>query len=104
MSIYIKNAKMPKRCAECTFETLFSDDIHYCTAKQLSIEDYLECRPPFCPMSGVVEPHGRLIDAEVLIEYFNKLNEWLDIDEEREIVSLINNAPTIIERSEPLER
>lgn len=104
MSIYIKNAKMPKCCTECTFETLCSDDMHYCTAKQLSTEDYLECRPPFCPLTEVPEPHGRLIDAEVLIEYFNKLNEWLDIDEEGEIVSLINNAPTIIERSEPLER
>lgn len=39
--------------------------------------------------------HGRLIDADALIEDFNKLNEWLDIDEEAEIVSLINNAPIV---------
>lgn len=39
--------------------------------------------------------HGRLIDADALIEDFNKLNEWLDLDEEAEIVSLINNAPTV---------
>lgn len=37
----------------------------------------------------------RLIDADALIEDFKKLNEWLDIDEEAEIVSLINNAPTV---------
>lgn len=37
----------------------------------------------------------RLIDADALIEDFNKLNEWIDIDEEAEIVSLINNAPTV---------
>lgn len=40
------------------------------------------------------QPHGRLIDADALIENFKKLNEWLDLDEEAEIVSLINNAPT----------
>lgn len=39
--------------------------------------------------------HGRLIDADALIEDFNKLNEWLDLDEKAEIVSLINNAPIV---------
>lgn len=37
----------------------------------------------------------RPIDADALIEDFKELNEWLDIDEEAEIVSLINNAPTV---------
>lgn len=68
MSVYIKGMDMPKRCAECTFETLFSDDMHYCTTKQLSTEDYWECRPPFCPMTEVSEPHGRLIDADALAD------------------------------------
>ena len=67
MSIYIKNAKIPKCCAECPFDT-FADDMHYCTTKQLSTEDYWECRPPFCPMTEVSEPHGRLIDADALAD------------------------------------
>ena len=75
MSIYIKNAKMPECCAECPFETLFSNDIHYCTAEEIPTEIptayYWECRPLFCPMSEVLEPHGRLIDAEMLMEYCN---------------------------------
>lgn len=98
MSIYIKNAKVPECCAECSFDTLFSDDVHYCTVEEILTEDYRdywECRPLFCPLIEVSEPHGRLIDADALIEDFNKLNEWLDLDEEAEIVSLINNAPTV---------
>ena len=67
MSIYIKNAKIPKCCAECPFDT-FADDMHYCTTKQLSTEDYWECRPPFCPLTEVPEPHGRLIDADALAD------------------------------------
>lgn len=75
MSIYIKNAEMPKCCAECPYETLFSNDIHYCTAQGIPTEIptayYWECRPLLCPMSEVIEPHGRLIDAEMLMEYCN---------------------------------
>lgn len=98
MSIYIKNAKIPECCAECPFETLFSNDIHYCTAKEIPeeihTEYYWECRPLFCPMSEVLEPHGRLIDADKLKQsYFN-------ID----VAKAIDRASTIIEESDSFER
>lgn len=95
MSIYIKNAKMPECCAECPFDT-FADDLHYCTIKQLPTEDYWECRPPFCPMTEVPEPHGRLIDADACIDYIRNSNQraW----------EALAYEPTVIEGSEPLER
>ena len=40
MSVYIKGMDKPKRCAECTFETLFSDDMHYCAVEEILTEDY----------------------------------------------------------------
>lgn len=100
MSIYIKNAKVPECCAECPFETLFSNDIHYCTAEEIPTEIptayYWECRPLFCPMSEVLEPHGRLIDADACIEYIRNSNQraW----------EALAYAPTVIEGSEPFER
>lgn len=108
MSVYIKGMDMPKRCAECTFETLFSDDMHYCAveeiAKEIPTEDYWECRPSFCPMSEVPEPHGRLIDADELIEWAEEeertgLSLCIDKAEDLE-TTLDDNASTVIERSE----
>ena len=116
MSIYIKNAETPKRCAECTFETLASDDMHYCTVEDILTEDYRDyCRLPLCPLNEVPEPHGRLIDADKLKK---EVLMWMPSDPcgiaEKEhpidtdiVVSLmieIEEAPTVIEGSEPLER
>lgn len=92
MGIYIRGMKMPKRCAECTFETLFSDDMHYCTVEEILTEDYRdyrECRPPLCPLIEVQEPHGRLIDADGCIDYIRNNNQqaW----------ETLAYAPTVIE-------
>ena len=95
MSIYIKNAEIPKCCAECPYETLFSNDIHYCIAQGIPTEIptayYWECKPLFCPMSEVLEPHGRLIDADACIDNIRNSNQqaW----------EALAYAPTIIEGS-----
>lgn len=103
MSIYIKNAKVPECCAECPFETLFSNDIHYCTAEEIPTEIptayYWECRPLFCPMSEVTEPHGRLVDADMAYQETMKYGNHF----RKSVLKTIDNLPTIIERSEPLE-
>ena len=103
MAIYIRDMEMPKYCAECHFDT-FADDLHCCTIKQIPTEDYWECRPPFCPMTEVSEPHGRLIDADELIEWAEEeertgLSLCIDKAEDLE-TTLDDNASTVIERSE----
>lgn len=94
MAIYIKGMEMPNCCAQCSFETLFSDDIHYCTAKEIAeeihTEDYWRCRPSFCPITEVSEPHGRLIDADSVM----RNNLFTERDR-----GFLNDAPTVIERN-----
>ena len=94
MSIYIKNAKIPKCCAECPFDT-FADDMHYCTIKQIPTEDYWECRPPFCPLTEVAEPHGRLVDVDMAYQETMVYGEHF----RKSVLKVIGNLPTIIERS-----
>jgi len=60
MGVYIKSMKMPNNCCEC--------DIRYemfCPLLHRFIAD--EGRRHNCPL-GEVPPHGRLIDADALIE------------------------------------
>ena len=101
MSIYIKNAKIPKCCAECHFDT-FADDLHYCTIKQFSTEDYWECRPPFCPMTEVSEPHGRLIDADALADDLETDGKEFGDEMKLNCASWLrsNATLTVIERSD----
>lgn len=106
MSIYVKNAKMPECCAECPFETLFSNDIHYCTAEEIPTEIptayYWECRPLFCPMSEVAKPHGDLVDhsevGKVLISALDECD--ISSSDKEYIIKTMWIIPTIIEGSE----
>ena len=95
MSVYIKGMDMPKRCAECTFETLFSDDMHYCAVEEILTEDYRDyrgCRPPLCPLTEVPKPHGKLIDADKLYAKVQS-NE----SEDAYVRFLLRHSSTVIE-------
>ena len=63
MGVYIKDMKMPKGCRDCRFE-----DWGKCIAiRPIGTTRHLsEEREVYCPLIEVKEPHGRLIDAEVL--------------------------------------
>ena len=79
MGIYIKGMKMPKNCAECELGDIvceFDEDHAYID----------------CPLIGVSEPHGRLIDADKLLKNLpvEYLGSYYHL--------LINDAPTVIER------
>lgn len=105
MSVYIKGMDMPKRCAECTFETLFSDDMHYCAVEEILTEDYRdyrECRPPFCPLTEVAEPHGRLIDADALADDLETDGKEFGDEMKLNCASWLrsNATLTVIERSD----
>ena len=60
MGIYIKGMEMPKNCDSCPMRV--HEGLDFCSVVAFSVEDYLD-RPPFCPLTEVAEPHGRLIDA-----------------------------------------
>ena len=75
MSIYIKGMDMPKDCGEC-----FVGNRTICSKQ--------------CPLVEVKEPHGRLIDADVLIE--NIENKFFA----KIIEEYVTRDATIIERSD----
>ena len=101
MAIYIRDMEMPKYCAECHFDT-FADDLHYCTIKQIPTEDYWECRPPFCPLTEVLETHGRLIDADALADDLETDGKEFGDEMKLNCASWLrsNATLTVIERSD----
>jgi len=98
MSVLIKGMEMPTSCGFCPFKyrTMEGDECMFGVAYTT-----YQSRPKDCPLI-LVPPHGRLIDADAL------LNEGADLclceyDHENTwgfSYDMINDAPTIIPASE----
>ncbi len=99
MSVLIKGMKMPRYCAECD---AVNDEELLCPFTNDDCENYFRVRNRNCPLSPV-PPHGRLIDADVLIKSLS-----LDEDDAENGASLLmaifievlKAAPTIIPAEE----
>lgn len=114
MSILIKGMKMPKGNAECVEIYLYGDGTVFARQK-ITVNGR--------KINGVeaveLPPHGRLIDADELIEQINqsiaeqekvfdsikedpigKQSVWVDIMHDERIVRILRDAPTIIEAEE----
>ena len=86
MSILIEGMEMPGNCAGCFMR------ISGCRKRI-----YQECRPKGCPLVEVPTPHGRLADADALLERLQAtaiapVPSWIRAE--------IIIAPTIIEAEE----
>ena len=94
MSILIKKMEMPKGCWACPFAV----GKHYeCLFTKKSYNWGLTTRPSGCPLIEV-PPHGRLIDADVLMtEFMDSDLDHLQRDDWREVIQIVQDAPTIIE-------
>lgn len=68
VSVLVKGMTMPESCVECRMTT----DAWFCSAMPKEFggyaDDYGEKRPDWCPLVELPEKHGRLIDAEALID------------------------------------
>lgn len=62
MGVYIKGVHKPKSCRRCFFNE--SDLRCIITGGKIDRDDY-ECDAP-CPMIEVLEPHGDLVDMDVI--------------------------------------
>lgn len=102
MSVIIEGMEMPCGCKTCQLRDLCFD-YYVCRAKKLERGGYLDVddeaiagrRHRCCPLVEIPTPHGRLIDADKLLESFGKA-----IEEDNHFVnffSLVDEAPTIIE-------
>ena len=90
MGIYIKGMEMPESCEEC--------------ALMLELGRVVECgcSPESCPLVPVKTPHGRLIDADALVDtvYYTNISESV----KEFIADLIEIAPTVIDAEVKDER
>ena len=72
MSVLIKGMEMPETCEDCEFHRYHSHNEYVCIATPLfypmNLANTKGIRKDFCPLVELPEKHGRLIDAEALID------------------------------------
>lgn len=92
MSILIKDVKMPSGCFDCGFRDKTWDECKCPPTKGYSILSCLEHdkRASFCPLVGLPEKHGRLIDADALGDKMS--GKWTVYD-----YQALGAMPTIVE-------
>lgn len=103
MSVLIKGMEMPESCSKCAF-----GDGYSCYAKGYIVQedDWENKRADFCPLVEVPDGHGRLIDADALLdkqaadakifEGSTFYDDKVRYDEATNAVANIINAPTVI--------
>lgn len=89
MSVLIKGMEMPKNCEGCDLADWYNGNI-CCYALRYTVDvSEMEQLHTMCPLVEVPTPHGRLIDADELLEH--------KTDHDMISTHLIYNAPTVIE-------
>lgn len=102
MSILIRGMEMPTSCYKCPLRRRDGMDIVCPVAhERFSVADVniLEYRLGNCPLVHV-PPHGRLIDADAILQEATKGEEPFDWIDKNELLRLFFDAPTIIEAEE----
>lgn len=103
MSLMIKGNIMPKSCSECPCISYDEFERAYCCAVDVDnndIYDEWNTKLPDCPLRILPAKHGRLIDADVLIndlQGLRKLFPSTGMDYIGGVISLVQNTPAIIE-------
>lgn len=80
MAVILKNMKMPERCGECRFCGFAASggpkaDLRACMLTGQKQKGLPRARMSKCPLAGVPDQHGRLIDADALLEEFGKFEK-----------------------------
>lgn len=97
MSVIVKGMEPPENCCECDFNSglCFPERHYYCecpssATRGMNITDAVDndIKHPDCPISSLPKKHGRLIDAEELIETAEFYETEMDIK---------NHSKTVIE-------
>lgn len=92
MSIVIKGISMPDKCSKCPFCGLagrYMDMLSCMFTGKSEVRELIDDRLPGCPVVALPEKHGRLIDADTLIDDVRKhsesyfaddfAHEWVDV-------------------------
>jgi hypothetical protein len=95
MSVLIKGMEMPKTCNDCGLRDSFD-----CWITYSYIEARFSKRNDNCPLIEL-PPHGRLGDLDKLMtEFMDSDLDHLQRDDWKEVIQIVADAPTVIERSE----
>lgn len=89
MGVYIKDYDAPKSCEDCDCELAYMLQCKYWTGRESD----------GCPLVPVKTPHGRLIDADALVDTV-VFHTNIPTDTKEFIEDLIGIAPTVIEAEE----
>lgn len=94
--ILIRGMEMPKSCMNCIFCGFAGADceLDTCLITGNAQKHVPYSKMPDCPLV-LIPPHGRLIDADVLLAKENQHHEYFS-DEWYVEVRTIENAPTVI--------
>lgn len=97
MSILIKGMEMPISCEKCPL----CYDYLNCSIDD-SLHMFLYNRHPNCPLIEIPTPHGRLIEEEKILSPIMCRPKSLRLDDNAQynIITLIADAPTILEAEE----
>ena len=95
MSILIRGMKMPETCGSCSFFEMPHQDYPYCRLTNNDIYDWGK-KQKNCPLIEL-PPHGRLIDADVLMEKAFRYQIHGKPTLKVVLASALRDAPTIIE-------
>ena len=112
MSIVVKGMDMPKDCRECLMQVYYSSGKTWCKpADRLLADDYkpiiYDDKPDWCPLVELHEHHGRLIDADALMDIFadrlEKISERYGIHSAvagavSGAMKLLDIQPTVLEK------
>ena len=91
MSVLIKGMEMPTCCCVCS---CFNDEYCYCQADDKDLGSIpIDHRHPDCPLVPV-PPHGRLIDADELIDDVRRHSESYFADDFAH--EWVDKVPTVI--------
>lgn len=111
--VLVRGMEMPKGCNVCRFMKFQGSGSVFCRCNGKRIEysySAMKKRPDFCPLVEVPTPHGRLIDADALVNNCEKYIKTLNPDRDgkeiakiRWLVGILNEQQTIIEAERSAE-
>ena len=106
MSLFIKDVEMADSCLNCRFRTTMLKNVlsptmrtsvYVCLINGMEINNWYEAKHKDCPLVEVPTPHGRLIDADALMECRLEPNHYEELKDGYIPDYDLDSAPTIIE-------
>lgn len=91
MGIYINGMEMPKDCDSCRIRDIIGCELW----KPMGVNEI----HPYCPLTEIPEPHGRLIDADALADDLEADGKEFGDEMKLNCASWLrsNATPTVIE-------